>query len=170
MTTITKEKKQEIIENLRKDLKEQNGLFFVNFKGVVGNDFKELRGTLKKCGAKMIVARKTLVKLAFEKEKIDFDPLLLDGEVGFVFSFEDGVKTAKAVDKFDKEEKVAILGGIYEGKVLTSGEVKEIATLPTREELYSQLLGTLSAPVSGFMQVLQGNTRELLTVLSKAKA
>ena len=167
--TITKDKKKEIIENICKDLKDQNGLFFVNFKGVKGNDFKELRGNLKKCGAKMLVARKTLVKLAFEKEKIDFDPLLLGGEVGFVFSFEDGVRTAKAVGKFDKEEKVAILGGIYEGKALTPEEVKEIATLPSKEELYSQLLGTLSAPVSGFMQVLQGNTRNLLTVLSKAK-
>jgi large subunit ribosomal protein L10 len=166
MTIITKEKKIEIVDHLCENIKKQDGVFFVNFKGVKGGDSKALRSELKKSGSEMIVARKTLVKIAFEKGKIDFDPLSLSGETGFVFSFEDAINTAKIIRKFDKEEKITILGGIYESKVLTVEEVKTIADLPTKEELLSKFLGTISAPLSGFLQVLQGNTKGLLYALS----
>ncbi len=167
--TITKEKKKEIVEELRKNIAKQDGLFFINFKGVKGNEAIILRSELKKSGAKMVVARKTLVKIAFEKEGIDFDPLLLKGEAGFVFSFEDGINTAKVIHKFEKEEKIILLGGIYEGNILTGEEVKTLAELLTREELLAKLLGTVSAPMRGFLQVLQGNTKGLINVLAKAK-
>lgn len=166
MTIITKGKKKEIVDGICENIKKQDGIFFVGFKGLKGDESRELRGELKKGGSKMIVARKTLVKFAFEKEKIDFDPLTLQEEVGFVFSFEDAISTAKVIRKFDKDEKVTILGGIYEGNVLGTEEVKAIADLPTKEELLSKFLGTLSAPVSGFLQVLQGNTKGLLYALS----
>jgi large subunit ribosomal protein L10 len=166
MTTITKEKKKEIVDEICKNIAKQDGIFFVNFKGVKGEESRLLRNELKKSGAKMLVARKTLVKIAFDKEKIDFNPLSLEGEVGFIFSFEDAINTAKIIYKFDKEEKVSILGGIYESKVLAVEEVKLIADLPTKEELLSKFLGTLSAPMSGFLQVLQGNTKGLLYALS----
>ncbi len=166
MTTITKEKKKEVVEELCGYIAKQDGLFFLNFKGIKGNDSREIRKNLKEVGAKMIIARKTLVKIAFEKEGIDFDPLTLDGEASFVFSFEDGVTTAKVLEKFRKEEKISILGGIYEGKTLSAQEVEMLAKLPTREELLSKLVGTMVAPISGFLQVLQGNTKGLLYVLS----
>ena len=166
MTIITKEKKIEIVDHLCENIKKQDGVFFVNFKGVKGGDSKALRSELKKSGSEMIVARKTLVKIAFEKGKIDFDPLSLSGETGFVFSFEDAINTAKVIRKFDKEEKITILGGIYDSKVLTVEEVKTIADLPTKEELLSKFLGTISASLSGFLQVLQGNTKGLLYALS----
>jgi large subunit ribosomal protein L10 len=166
MTIITKEKKKKIVDEICENIKKKDGVFFVGFKGIKGNESKDLRNELKKSGGKMIVARKTLVKVAFKKEKIEFDPLALQGEVGFIFSFEDAITTAKVIRKFDKEEKVLILGGIYEGNVLTLEEVKAIADLPTKEELLSKFLGTLSAPMSGFLQVLQGNTKGLLYALS----
>ncbi len=168
--TITKEKKKEIVEDLCESITKQNGMFFVNFKGVKGDDAKVLRSDLKKSGARMVVARKTLAKIAFEKEGVDFNPLLLEGETGFVFSFDDGINTAKVIRKFEKEEKIILLGGIYEGNVLTKEEAKSLADILTREELLAKLLGTISAPMGGFLSVLQGNTRGLLTVLSKAKA
>ncbi len=166
MTTITKEKKKEIVEELCQNIAKQDGVFFLNFKGIKGGDSREIRKSLKEAGAKMIVARKTLVKIAFEKEGIAFDPLTLEGEASFVFSFEDGVTTAKVLDKFRKDGRVSVLGGVYEGKILTSQEVEMLAKLPTREELLSKLVGTIAAPVSGFLQVLQGNTKGLLYVLS----
>ncbi len=166
MTIITKKKKKEIVDQICENIKKQDGMFFIGFKGIKGDESKDLRSELKKSGSKMVVARKTLVRFAFEKEKIDFDPLTLQGEAGFIFSFEDAITTAKVVRKFDKDEKVVILGGIYEGNVLTVEEVKAIADLPTKEELLSKFLGTISAPMSGFLQVLQGNTKGLLYVLS----
>jgi len=169
MTIITKEKKKETIKHLRENIAKQGGVFFVNFKGITGEDSNTLRSELQKERAKMLITRKTLAKIAFEKEGIDFNPLSLSGEVGFVFSFEDAINTAKVIRKFSKEEKIGILGGIYESNVLSSEEVVALSDLPTKEELLSKLLGTMSAPVSGFLQVLNGNTKGLLNVLSKAK-
>ncbi len=167
--TITKEKKKEIVEQICENIAKQDSLFFINFKGVAGNEANVLRNELKKSGAKMVVARKTLAKIAFEKEGIDFDPLLLSGEVGFVFSFEEGINTAKIIRKFEKEGNILLLGGIYGGNVLTEKEAKAIADLLTREQLLAKLLGTVSAPVGGFLNVLQGNTKGLINVLAKAK-
>ncbi len=167
--TITKERKKEIVDQLCENIKKQDSLFFVNFKGVAGNEANILRNELTKSGAKMVVARKTLAKIAFQKEGIDFDPLLLNGEVGFVFSFEEGINTAKIIRKFEKEGKILLLGGVYGGNVLTEEEAKAIADLLTKEQLLAKLLGTISAPMGGFLNVLQGNTKGLINVLAKAK-
>jgi large subunit ribosomal protein L10 len=167
---INKEKKKEIVKELRDNIAEQEVVFFINFKGIKGNDSAKLRSELFENQAKVVVAKKTLAKIAFSEEKIDFDPLSLEKEAGFVFGFEDIAKTAKVLCKFDKEGVVSVLGGFCEGKVLTAEEAKMIAELPTREELLAKMLGSISAPVSGFMRVLQGNTRGLVTVLSKIKA
>ena len=56
--------------------------------------------------------------------------------------------------------------GILEGKGLTAAEVKQLASLPSKEQLLGQLVGTLNAPISGFVRVLAGNLRGLVTVLS----
>ncbi len=170
MPIITKEKKQEIVNELRQNISNQKAVFFVNYKGLKGDAINDLRNNLQKSKSKLVVARKTLVKIAFQEEGIDFDPVSLEGEVGFVFGFEDGITTAKVIRKFDKEELVSFLGGFYEGKVLTAQEARYIAELPSREELLSQLVRSLSSPTTSFVQVLQGNIRGLLNVLSKAKA
>ncbi len=167
MTTITKEKKKEIVKEFRDNIARQKAVFFVNFKGIKGEKSRELRSELKKEDSGMMVVRKTLAKIAFEKEGIDFDPLSLEGEAGFIFGFGDGISTAKVARKFEKEDSVTLLGGIFEGSVITADEAKAIADLPSREELIGKLLGTMSAPTTGFVRVLQGNIKGLLTVLSK---
>ncbi len=168
-TTVNKEKKKKIIEELSNNLSKQRGVFFINFKGIKGNEAREIRSDLKNRDSVMLVARKTLAKIAFEKEKINFDPLSLQGEVGFVFGFHDGIDTVKIIRKFEKEEKVNILGGIYEEKFLSAKEARVMAEIPSKEELLAKFLGVLTSPTRGFLQVLQGNTKGLLNVLAKAK-
>ncbi len=165
MTTINKEKKKEIVKGLRENIAKQKGIFFINFKGVTGETARDLRKKIRDNGGSLVVARKTLAKIAFEKEDIDYNPLLLEGEVGLVFGFEDGVKVAKILGKMDKEEVVSLLGGIYEGSVLTSEEAKTIANLPSREELLSKLFSVMTAPSRNFLHALEGNTKGLLYVL-----
>ncbi len=168
--TITKEKKKEIIDSFRKDLSLQKSTVFVGFKGMKGEDALLVRRELRKAGARMLITRKTLAKIAFEKEKINFDPLSLEGEVGFVFGLEDGISAIKSIHGFTKDDKISVLGGIFEGEVMSAEDISKLASLPSREELLAKLLSTMSAPVGGFLQVLQGNIKGLLVVLSKAKS
>ncbi len=169
MSTITKEKKKEVVKELRENISKQKAIYFINYKGIKGDGSQELRSALRKSGANLVITRKTLAKIAFQEEGVNFDPLSLEGEVGFIFSFEDGINTAKVASKFDKDEVISFLGGVYDGDVLSASEVKRIAELPSKDELIAKLLGSLSSPTTGFVQVLQGNIRGLLTVLSKAK-
>ncbi len=170
MTIVTKQKKQQIVDDLRQNVAKQDAMYFVNYKGLKGDAMRELRNALSKNSSKVIVARKTLMKIAFEKEGIDYNPLDLSGEVALIFAFEDALSTAKIASKFDKEGSVSFVGGFYEGKALSPEDIRSIATLPSREELLSKLVGSLSSPTTGLVQVLQGNIRGLVTVLSKVKA
>ncbi len=167
--TITKDKKKEIVKDISENIAKQEGVFFINFKGIKGDDSRKLRSELRKVDARVMVARKTLAKIAFEKEGVDFDPLSLEGEVGFVFSFGDAIRTAKVLQKFAKEELVSFLGGVHGEKFLTAEDAQMLAKLPSREELLAKLLGTVAAPMGGLLHVLQGNTKGLITVLAKAK-
>ena len=165
MTTVTKEKKNQIVSDLRESIANQKGIYFINFKGISGESARELRKKVRDSGGRMIVARKTLTKLAFDKEGIEYDPLTLEGEVGFVFSFSEGVEVPKVLGKVEKEELISILGGIFEGSTLSAEEVRAIAELPSREELLAKVLSVMSSPTRNFLQVLEGNTKGLLQVL-----
>ncbi len=162
---ITKEEKKQIIESLRNDLSSQKAVVFCGFKGLTGEDALLIRQELRKIGAKIFVTKKTLAKIAFKEENIDFDPLSLEGEVGFVFGFEDGLSAIKTAHRFAKDEKISLLGGVFENSVMSAEEIMQIATLPSKEELLAKLIGTMSAPIGGFLSVLQGNIKGLLCVL-----
>jgi large subunit ribosomal protein L10 len=63
-------------------------------------------------------------------------------------------------------ERLDFLGGILEGKFIDAAQVKFLADLPSREELYAKLVGSINAPVSGFVNALAGNLRNLVGVLN----
>jgi large subunit ribosomal protein L10 len=79
------------------------------------------------------------------------------------------VAPAKALGTFrkdkDKEGRIFFLGGILEGKLLSKKEVEALSELPSKNELYARLVGSINAPISGFVNVLAGNLRNLVNVL-----
>jgi large subunit ribosomal protein L10 len=91
----------------------------------------------------------------------------LSGKVAAIFSYGDEVAAAKTILGFkkDKEDKIAFLGGVLEGKFLSKEEMEMVAKLPSKKELYAKMLSSMQAPVSGFVNVLAGNLRGLVTVL-----
>ncbi|MDP1538797.1 MAG: 50S ribosomal protein L10, partial [bacterium] len=66
-------------------------------------------------------------------------------------------------------EKLKILGGFLEGKFKEAEEIIALAQLPTKEGLLAKLVGSIASPISGLINVLQGNIKGLITVLAKAK-
>ena len=85
-------------------------------------------------------------------------------------STEDETTAARIVNNFAKShELVKIFGGILEGKYINDDKVKNLANLPTRQELLAKFVGTINAPVSGFVNVLAGNLRNLVGVLNNIK-
>jgi len=167
----TKTQKQNILQQIAENLKNQQSLLFVNYKGIGVKDLSLLRKQLKEVGAKLEVAKKTLLSRAFKEQGIDADFKNMEGQIALVYSFEDpmaGIKTTHTFAK--KRDDIKLLGGYMEHQILDASQVKELALLPSKEQLLGQFVRTLAAPMRSFTAVLQGNIKGLITVLSeKAK-
>ena len=164
---INKQKKQEIVKELADKFARAKSVFFTKYFGVKANDINDLRRKFKTAGGEYTVAKKTLMERAFADSKIEgLEVKELEGEVATVFSYEDEVTPAKILDEFAKtHEGMQVLGGILENKFLNAEQAHALAKLPSKKELYGQVVGTLQAPIAGFVNALAGNLRNLVYVL-----
>lgn len=167
----TKLQKQEILRTLEKKIKKAKSIVFTEFNSLGVKDNEELRNSLREAGSEYMVAKKTLLNLAFEKEKFEnLDIKSFEGKIAAVFGYEDEVAPAKIVDEFqnkneENKEKVRLVAGILENKFLNTAEVMALAKLPSKDELYAKIVGSLNASISGFVNVMAGNIRGLVNVL-----
>lgn len=168
---ITKDKKKEVVADLAKAFDESPSVIFADYTGLTVAEFSELRKELRATDAKMIVAKNTLVKRALDKSSRKDLPIeKFSGQVAVVFAGEDEVAPAKVLHDFAKEsKKTEILKGILEQDVLETDQIVALAKLPAKPVLLGQVVGTLNAPVSGFVNVLAGNMRGLVNVLNSIK-
>ncbi|MFH1509936.1 MAG: 50S ribosomal protein L10, partial [Candidatus Nealsonbacteria bacterium] len=139
----------------------------IGISGLKVKDISILRKQLKENGSELKVVKKTLASLALKENKLDFDKNSLKTEVGFIFGFEDEILPAKTVYKLSKtNENLKILGGFIDGLHKDGAEVTVLAQLPSRQELLAKMIGSLSSPASGFVNVLQGNIKGLVLALN----
>jgi large subunit ribosomal protein L10 len=163
----TKKQKQELVAEVSQKIKDSKALVFANFKGVAVKQIDTVRTELRKSGSGWQVLKKTLLNLALKDAGITIDAKKLEGQIGVAFS-KDEVAAAKALSDFIKQNKdvpLTIQGGTLGEKELSLTEIKALAKLPSKQELLGTLVGTLQAPVSGFVRVLAGNIRGLVQVL-----
>jgi large subunit ribosomal protein L10 len=166
----TRQQKQDSLTMLASELSSAKGVVFANFQGLKVKESEELR---KLCRAENIVyaaTKKTLLARVLKDAGIDTDANSFSGGVAAVFAKSDEVSAARVVADFAKTHNVVtIFGGVLEGKFITDKSVKSLAKLPSKQQLLGQLVGTLNAPVSGFVNVLAGNLRGLVNVLNAVK-
>ena len=164
---LNKNQKKEIIEKLTEDIKNSKSVVFVDFKGLKVNDTRALKKDLRNSGASLKVAKKTLINLALEKAGVKIDARLMEGQIALAVSDADETSPAKIIDGFSKKNKnIKILAGLLGSKIMKLEEIEALAKLPSKEELLAKLVGTLNAPISGFVNVLAGNLRGLVQALN----
>jgi large subunit ribosomal protein L10 len=168
---LTKNQKIELVKELTEKIKAAKSTVFVDFKGLKVKDTTELKKSLREAGVEYIVARKTLFDIALKNAGIEGVSIkTMEGQVALSFSNNDEVAGAKIIDTFAKtNENVKLLGGVLGTQVMSAAEVKALAKIPSKEQLLGQLVGTLNAPISGFVNVLAGNLRGLVQVLNAVK-
>jgi large subunit ribosomal protein L10 len=167
----TKAQKQVILENLSQDVQKQQSMVFVDYKGLTVPALEKIRQQLKEVGAKFQVVKKTLFERTLTEQGITGNIKEKEGQLAVVFSFEDALVPVKKIYEFTKEfEQLKIVGGYAENQVQTAEVMTQFAQVPSREELLGRLVGSIASPMTGFVTVLQGNIKGLITVLSeKAK-
>ena len=164
---LTKKAKQELVEKLAQQIKEAKSIVFTDYRGLSVVDMTGLKKELKKEETNLKVIKKKLIDIALDKAGIkDVSVKELEGQLAITISARDEVTPAKILDKFSKSnDNLKILGGILEKEFMTEDQVKALAKLPSKEELIAKVVGSLKAPLSGLVNVLQGNQRNLVYVL-----
>jgi len=163
-----KEQKKEILAGLKKRINDSKAIVFTSFNALGVKESDELRQALKSENSEYLVTKKTLLNLALKDEKIEgLDVKSFEGKVAAVFGYEDEVAPAKIVDKFmsENQEKIEFIGGVMDDKFMSKEEIEQLAKLPSKQELYAKIVGSLNAPLSGFVNVLAGNIRSFVNVL-----
>ena len=165
---LTKTQKNKIIEEVQSLAKASKILLFTDFTGTSVQEIKELRKLARDLGAKYKVIKKKLMRVAFEKLGVGFDPEKFESQLGTIFSPKDISEVAGAVYKFSKEvEKKGfkILGAydLEKSEFLEGDFVKKIGQLPSRDIILGQLVGVLAAPIKMFMYVLDQKSKMVET-------
>ena len=146
---MTRSQKNEIIELLTNDFKDSQAIVVADYRGTSHKNLESLRVAAKEVGAKVQVAKNSLVSIALKNA--GHEGLELTGTNIFIWS-EDQINACKIADKFatDHKDTFAIKAGVIEGKAADANTVNAFAKLPGREELLGMLAATWMAPVANF--------------------
>lgn len=143
-----REEKQQLVTHIAQKLRDSKTTIVTDYRGLNVAEVTELRKQLREAGIEYKVLKNTLVRRAtVEAELTELDEHLV-GPTAIAFSYDDLIAPAKIINDFAKKhEALEIKVGILEGKVVSLAEIKDLATLPSREGLLSMLLSVLQAPM-----------------------
>lgn len=152
---ITKAQKKESLERISEAFKGSTSMVFVNFHGLTVKDGSEMRRALRAQDVGYFVSKKSIAKKALEGEKIEGELPQLDGEVAIAYG-SDAIAPAREIYQFQKkfDGKLAILGGIFEGKYQDKESMMSIATIPPLQVLYGQFVNLINSPIQGLVVAL----------------
>jgi large subunit ribosomal protein L10 len=153
----TKEQKQEIITKLEEAFKNATSTVFVHFNALAVSDESMIRRDFRKDDVKYFVAKKTLIRRALESLGHQINDLVLDGEIAVAYGGgADATVAARLVHAAGKKlaDKLAIVGGIFEGKIVGAAAMQEIATIPPMDTLRAMFAQVINSPRQRFAVVL----------------
>jgi len=164
---VLKPEKQEVVEHLKSRFQESSAVVCVEFRGVTVEQITRFRRQIQEVSGNYQVVKNTLAKRAAADTPFQPVSQFLVGPTGIVFCPGEPMDLAKVVTKFADETKGAlrIKGGIVDGAAFDAKGIEKIATLPPRQEMLAQLVGSLQSPISGLVGALEGITRELVYTL-----
>jgi large subunit ribosomal protein L10 len=153
----TKEQKKEIVAKLEKALKDGVSSVFVHFSKVTVADETAMRRALRLSDVSYFVAKKTLIRRALDSLGHAHAEVPLEGEIAVASGGrEDGTVAARLIHEFGKKltDKLTIVGGIFEGKLVGAAAMQEIATIPPMATLRAMFAQIINSPRARFAVVL----------------
>jgi len=149
------ELKKPIVDEIAAAVKDAQSVVLVDYRGLTVEQDTQLRKALREAGITYKVYKNTMMNFAFKGT--DCEALLpyLEGPSAVAISTEDATAPARVLCKFAKTaEALEVKGGIVEGIAYDANGIKEVAKIPSREELLSKLLGSIQSPIANFARVM----------------
>lgn len=164
------EQKQQIVKEIEHKLQEATLVVFTDYRGLNVEEQTELRNKLRLPGVEFKVLKNTMLRFALTNNGQEDIAAKIEGPNAVLFSKEDPVEPAKILFEFAKKHKnFEVTQGILEGQLVSADKVKALADLPPREVLVAQVLGTMQAPITSFVYVLNANISGLARALNQIK-
>lgn len=161
--------KQQELERLQQDLRRVSSVVLTTFTGLTVQQDTELRRAVQAAGGRYKVVKNTLARLA--SQGTPAEPLLgkLKGINSIAYTEGDAVALAKVLTRYAKDNPaLTFRAGVVEGRVLSLEELKGLAALPGREELFAKLLFLIKAPAQRLVSLLSAPARQTVVVINQA--
>ena len=169
-THVARPAKVQEVETLRQRLGQAAAAILTDFRGLNVREIAQLRSKLREAGVEYKVVKNTLLQRAAQRVGVQGLAPLLQGPTAVAFSRTDPVGPAKLLLEYIRQmRKLEIKGGVVEGRVVTADQIKRLADLPSRPQLLSLALGTMTSPLVGLVGVLTGLQRNLVYALDQIR-
>jgi large subunit ribosomal protein L10 len=165
---VSRKQKEELVDKVTAQIAESKAMVFVDFRGLSVEQMTELRSDLRSKGISVKVLKQKLLGIAAKNAGAEIDEISLKNHPLAIAFGQDEVEPAKAIYAFTKKfESMQMVGGALNGKMISMEELKALASMPSREEMYAKIVGSLASPLRGIVGVLGGNLRGLVSVLNQ---
>ena len=165
---LSREQKQNLVADYEEGLTKAPHVFLIGYEGITVPQVTELREKVRESGGKYIVVKNRLALRAIEGQDLGALAEQFEGATAAAYSTEDAVGIAKVLTEFAKDvPAIELKGGLVDGQAVASEEIKEIASLPSREELLAKLLFLLQSPITNFVRTLNELPRQFVGVLDQ---
>lgn len=162
--------KEAAVKEIEEKLKEAKSLVITDYIGLDVAEMTELRAKLREAGVDYKVVKNTLARIAANNSDLSEINEFFNGPTAVAFGIDDVVAPAKILDEFAEDHEVLeIKGGYLNGEIISKEKVESLAKIPSRDELLGKAFASMKAPITGFVNVLNGNLRNFVNVLSQIK-
>ncbi len=166
---MKRSEKDAIIDEVAEKTGKAQAVYFADFTGLTVAEEQELRREFRKVGVEYSVYKNTLVRKALERVT-GYDTVYdyLTGPTGIAFCSEDIAAPARIIKKYnEKTGKMALKAAVLERQVYDGSRIGDLASIPTRSELMSAILGSIEAPLAGVPSVINAVARDLVSVIDQ---
>ena len=151
---MNKEAKKNYVEEMKKNFSSYESVMIAQYQGLNVKELDELRKELRDKGILFKITKNRITKIAIKDTPVKELEKFFTGPTAAALS-SDPISTAKILTKFAKShDKLKIVAGFMEGKVLDQKEVAIIATLPSLEEARAKIVGILATPAQKLVSIL----------------
>jgi large subunit ribosomal protein L10 len=167
---LTLDQKKAVVAEVAEVAKEAHSAIGAEYRGLSVDELTALRAKAREANVYLRVVKNTLAKRAVEGTDFACLQNALQGPLVLAFSLEEPGSAARLINDFSKEnDKLVVKLVAFGGQLLSAGEIKRLANLPTREQALSMLMAAMRAPMDTFARTLNEVPGKLVRTLAAVR-